>query len=234
MLRRLALLSLLACSASAQTFALDGGALFTLVPRPDGDAAPFVKGDKPSFALPAHAQADLKPAGWLHVVDLAAWKKFFAASPGDLKGCVTRPLQVLQASLKSPQGKATEGMALACEDAHQAFLLWPRKVTFNGGSGWLYLTQWMIEAVLPSNRGLVLHFEGLTSDGKTWVQLTLPVRVEGFPDDEGDLIADEKKLDAALAGRIKQLQTLGPAAVKPSLDDVEAVLRTMQISSRKP
>ncbi|MFT3709004.1 MAG: hypothetical protein QM817_15255 [Archangium sp.] len=234
MFRRLALLSLLSLSASAQTFTLDGGAVFTVVPRPTEKVEPFEKGNKPSFAVPSHASADLKPQGWLHVVDLAEWKNFFAASPGDLKACVTEPLKALQQSLKAKAAVPAAGMALACEDAHQDFLLFPRKVTFNGGTGWLYLTQWMIEAVLPSNRGIALHFEGVTSDGKTWVQLTLPVRVEGFPDDEGELMNDDKKLRPLIDARIKQLKDLGPSAVKPSIDEVEAVLKTMQISSRKP
>jgi hypothetical protein len=91
----------------------------------------------------------------------------------------------------------------------------------------------MIEPVLPSNRALRLHFEGLTTDGRTWVHLSLPVRAEGFPDDEGELECDAKKYDARVAERVKLLRQLGEKSLRPSFVEVEAMLRGLSVSSRQ-
>jgi hypothetical protein len=135
------LVTLAAGAAGGQTFTLDGGAMFTVVTHRDADVEPFEDGNKPSFSMPAHAWAELKPGGWLHVVDLEAWKKHFAASKPALEGCVTKPLRALERSLRAPGGQPGDDVPLGCEDASPAFFLWARKASFGGGRGWLFVTE---------------------------------------------------------------------------------------------
>jgi hypothetical protein len=189
--------------------------------------------------MPSHPSAELGLAsrnerGRLHVIDVEAWKKHFAAGPKELQACVTAPLAALQRSLAAPRGALSANALLGCEDGTPAFLLWAKKVNFSGGAGWLYVTQWMFEAVLPSNRRLAIEFQGVTTDGEQFVVLTLPAHADGFTEDEGQLEFDRRAYERRSKERTQQLQQLGARSLSPSLDEVERVLRTLQISSRKP
>jgi hypothetical protein len=217
----------------AQVLTVDAGVLNVAVKRVSGMSVdPLGPADNPSWALPEHPRVDFIGArlGTLEAVDLAPWKAHLAAVKGAAAGCVTKPVESLRKSLSSKNGTPPTTF-VGCRDASAAFVLSPTQVRFQGGSGWLVLTQWMIENVSPSNRGLEWHFQGLTSDGKTFVTASLPARARGFIEDEGTLLdnaAEKRRVEAA----VKLLQNLGPGAVEPTREDVITVLQSVALEPR--
>jgi hypothetical protein len=65
-------------------------------------------------------------------------------------------------------------------DAEQGITVLYKPLSFAGGKGFRFITQFDIEASLLSEQGLVYVFEGMTHDRKTYVLATFPVRLEGL------------------------------------------------------
>ena len=55
---------------------------------------------------------------------------------------------------------------------------------FKNGKGVRYLTEWSSGLIPVNNRGLLYTYQGLTSDGKYYVAVVLPVNLPSLPADE--------------------------------------------------
>lgn len=232
MMARVLLVLLGSAPALAQELSVDAGVLNVSVRSvARHETEPLGPTDNPSWALPAHARLEMEGPrlGTLEAVDIAAWKRTLAGVKGATDGCITRPLAALRKSLDQKDGAVTPAALVGCPDASPAFLLFATRVRFERGVGWLVLTQWMIENVSPSNRGLEWHFQGLTSDGKTFVTASIPARADGFPETEGELVSNAEA-ERLVQQATKLLMVKGPAALQPSQAEVTAVLRTVKVS----
>jgi hypothetical protein len=72
-------------------------------------------------------------------------------------------------------------------DASQQVTVSFKRLSFANGKGFRFVTQYGFEAGLINESQLVYIFQGITTDGKTYVLATFPVSLKGLPK------ADEKK-----------------------------------------
>jgi len=117
-------------------------------------------------------------------------------------------------------------------------------VPFRNGQGVRLLTEYAQYAAPVNNNELIYQFEGLTNDMKYYVIAILPVTVPG--------LAEDAKPDAAVPaggvpfpdinsanpdfpgyyGKVKQmLEGLQPGAFTPSLDQLDALIASMNIAT---
>lgn len=234
-MRRALLLTVLALPAAAQSFTVDEGLFGVRALARSGAVEPVDPTGKPSGLLPLHGAAELDVPGQTRkgsvtVVELAAFRELFRLAPSARASCVERPLKALRRALRDPaRAGELSTRPMSCPDASAAFALHPRRVEFAGGAGVLYLTQWMIESVSPSNEGLELVFEGLTRDERYWVHVAVPVRLTGFIEGEGALELDPRRARARDRAAERLAVRLGPAALTPTLEQVEALVRSLVV-----
>lgn len=236
-MRVMLLVGLLGSSlASAQTVTLDAGVLGASVAvAPRVDVEPLDPSAKPSWVLPAHTELVVtKPGavrqGRVDVVSLEAWQRLLAKAPSARRSCLASPLKALTQSLRTPGGQLTEKALLGCPDASAGFLLFPTRVRFEGGEGWLFLTAWFIEPVHLSNRLLEWNFQGLTADGSTWVSVSIPASVNALPEDDGSALLSTSQARRSHAEAARFLTTMGPARIQPPLEEVRRFVESMSVA----
>jgi hypothetical protein len=234
-MRPLVLLALLAAPAAfGQSFTLDAGVLgVTVRPIPSTKVAPLRPNEKPAGAMPAHAAATLAGGavreGRIDVVDVEAWKALFANAGDAKRACVTSPVAGLAMCMDAPLCSVSTDCLAGCPDAYAPFLMWARPVKFQNGTGWLYVATWLAGPVSPSNEALEIGYQGLTDDRRTWVGLSIRASVDGFTQRRGTVERDPQKQRRREEAAVELLRKLGEEAVKPSLADVAAVLRTLRV-----
>jgi hypothetical protein len=107
-------------------------------------------------------------------------------------------------------------------------------VSFQGGEGILYLTQWAQDS-LPSpvnNEELTLVFKGRTTDGKHYVEAQLPVTHPSLPrgiDYTGAITQDKGR--RYLRVQEAALSRLADESFEPSLTDLKALISSISVSA---
>lgn len=194
----------------------------------------FEATNKPSGMMPAHTRIKF-PKGAIDLVNIAAWEKLFEVEPKTAKGCVTDPIAAFKKLLKSKAlpPKDKEVPFASCPDASQSFVVQPRRVKFKGGEGLLWVTEFSIEPVLPSNTTLEAVFQGLTTDGKTWVGGAFKLEAKGLRADGGELVKDGKALMKQVTADAAMLSKLKAADFTPDLDALAAALGKLDASVAK-
>ncbi len=108
---------------------------------------------------------------------------------------------------------------------------------FAGGRGIRYLTQFD-QAPLPvNNLELIYYFHGLTSDGKSYVQVILPVQAAFLAPDnnsgstvpQGGIPFDMNNLDTYFQSISDKLNATPPGDFTPSLDTLDALVQSITV-----
>ncbi len=104
---------------------------------------------------------------------------------------------------------------------------------FVSGTGVRYLAQHELGVEPVTNADVFYTFQGLTSDGAYYVSVVLPLAAAGLPEDAGAagtaIETAERDHDAYLAGVIADLEALDGADFTPSIDRLDAMVRSISI-----
>jgi hypothetical protein len=94
-------------------------------------------------------------------------------------------LKRLQMILSNPGGQYTNDQYphIPFFNAGQVFAAQEKTLSFNGGSGIRFVTQYAQDVSPINNGGVFYHFEGLSSDGKYYMIAILPVNLPFLPAD---------------------------------------------------
>lgn len=108
-----------------------------------------------------------------------------------------------------------------------------RFMDFQSGSGVRYLTQFD-QAVNPINNGeLIYTYQGLTSDGRFYVAVVLPVKLPGLPADANvtDTLPPEffSNFPQYLANMVTTLNQSDSSIFSPDLSALDALVQSIQV-----
>jgi DNA-binding CsgD family transcriptional regulator len=113
------------------------------------------------------------------------------------------------------------------QHAAQVFHALEKTLPFQNGSGVRYITQYS-QAHFPAvdNKELFYTFQGLTSDGKYYVSVVLPVRLEALDNMPTPQSAEQSANDFQSARN--QLQE-SSASIQPSLEALDALVQSLTV-----
>jgi len=126
-------------------------------------------------------------------------------------------------------------------DAFHIFYAKARKVNFVNGSGLLIVTVISQEVTPIDNSMLIYFYQGFSTDGQYFVEMTFPVRMRGLPEQEDLFLSDGKEtyeFDARMPEKIyeryvlKTAQKIDRAATRdfePRLDEIEKFIHGFTI-----
>ncbi len=163
----------------------------------------------------------LKPQIYVYPVnDLAA--------VNENAGQITSDLQ----ALLQTQQSADHLPFLPFFNASQVFHAQVQYLDFTNGKGVRFLTQFD-QAFLPvNNYELFYTFQGLTADGKYYIAAVLPVTNPLLPDTQqvsSEQAAEMNDFSAYLTNTINQLEQQPAGSFTPSLDVLDALIRSIEI-----
>lgn len=109
-------------------------------------------------------------------------------------------------------------------------------LTFEGGSGVRFVSQYGQAAWPINNSDLFYAYQGLTDDGMYLISAILPVSHPSLPADGDTFIGDEydafiNAYEAYLLNVESQLAIESPLSFSPQLTDLDAMMESMQIES---
>ena len=152
----------------------------------------------------------------------------------------------LHAILASPSAPMTNDVLprLPYANAEQAIGAAPKIVAFRNGNGVRVLAEYAQYFAPINNHDLFYHYEGLTTDGKSYVVATLPINA-GFLAAESDPASVVPAGGVAFPGADNAdpivfstyyravadlLEATPPDAFQPTLTDLDSLIQSMQIS----
>lgn len=159
------------------------------------------------------------------------------ANPGDLGRMLKTELGRLRVLLRTrPARPAGKLPYLLGPPADQVFATGVRYLDFPGGSGVRYLTMYSSDVSPVTSDRLFYTFQGLTSDGRYALVLTYPVRsrrlpatYDAVPAAQRDALSQGVGYPAYLARTAQALGSAPPADFSPSLDRLDAVVRSLRV-----
>lgn len=155
-------------------------------------------------------------------------------------------IQRLQAVLASPSAPMTNDALprLPFANAEQSIGALPRIISFQNGSGVRVLAQYAQGFNQINNYELFYHFEGFTSDGKSYIVATLPINAEflapgndpasaappvGVPFPGLDN-ADPSVFANYYSAVVDKLNATAPDSFQPSLGALDSLIGSLQVS----
>ena len=152
----------------------------------------------------------------------------------------------LQAILANPSAPLTNDVLprLPYVNAEQAIGAAPKIVAFSNGNGVRVLAEYAQYFAPINNHDLFYHYEGLTTDGKSYVVATLPINA-GFLAPESDLTSvvpaggvpfpgmdstDSNVFVTYYQSVADLLEAAPPEAFQPILTDLDSLIQSLQIS----
>jgi hypothetical protein len=194
-------------------------------------------------ATPAHLLIILDPATLpdpavpetraLIVYPAADWSKTYAR----LHRPAEDPVPALRKLLddETPEMRIEFPPAAGHAGARQILRSAVRYLRFQGGHGVRFLTVYQGDPLPISDRDFVYVFQGLTTDGRYWVTLNLPVTVRGLPPpdaavaqlaDYDRFVADHERY---LADIVHKLRDARSEDFTPRLERIDAMLESLAI-----
>lgn len=118
-------------------------------------------------------------------------------------------------------------------DATQPFRSHLKRIAFADGEGFGFVTAYAIEAAPVTNRELEYTFQGLTSDGATYVSLSFPIQASILAAEEevADWEAFARAYDGYIVETARRLDQLPPDGFSPNLDRIEAMVRSIRVGN---
>ncbi len=154
-------------------------------------------------------------------------------------------LQRLQAILANPAAQLTNDVLprLPYANAEQIIGAQPKVISFHGGQGVRVLAEYSQGYVGIDNHDLFYHFEGLTSDGKSYIVAVLPVNA-GFLPATGDpsaslppggvpfpsTITSGTEMQNYYQAVTDKLNGTSPDAFQPTLTLLDTFIESLQVS----
>ncbi len=156
-------------------------------------------------------------------------------------------LKRLQMILSNPGGQYTNDQYphIPFFNAGQVFAAQEKTLSFNGGSGIRFVTQYAQDVSPINNGGLFYHFEGLTSDGKNYIVAILPVNLSFLPTDNnpdspvppsGIAFPQNNARGSDFENYFKQvtdqINATAPDQFNPSLNTLDALIQSISIQAQ--
>jgi len=152
----------------------------------------------------------------------------------------------VQSILASPSQALTNDVLprLPFANAEQVIAAQPKLIPFQDGKGVRVLAQYGQAVSQINNNALFYHFEGLTSDGKSYVVTTLPINAallaasgdpastvppDGVPFPATDS-TDPGVFQNYFQAVVDKLNATGPDAFQPSLNALDSLIGSLQVS----
>lgn len=149
-------------------------------------------------------------------------------------------LQALLAEQPAPPVALKELPFLPLNNAAQIIHARGATLSFSDGSGLRYLTTYAQANVPIANDSLIYTYQGITSDGRFYVSASFPVESDALPHDmaaaqaegwDASLYAlDELAYEEYLSGQRALLESLQNGDFTPSLDTLDAVMQSLDLS----
>jgi len=217
------------------------GGIGTLVPEAKGDTV------APCDVAPEHIQLMLDGyslEGKLHQPGIYVYPAQAYAQLQE-RGAAAQSLERLQAVLaQSSMVNIKELPSVPFLTVMPALAAQVKVIPFQHGRGVRLVTEYAMGRAIINNHELIYEFEGLTDDGKYYVTVLLPVNAPGLPEDGqpgsamppgGVLVPDFNDMNAnwlAYYGDVRQMfQGLEPASFNPNLDQLDALIGSLDIST---
>lgn len=117
----------------------------------------------------------------------------------------------------------------------QTFHIHESLLSFNGGKGIRFITDYSDAPFPTSNKSLIYTYQGLTDDGKYWLAITMPIGSPILPDErdtypEGytfeSLLQD---YDAYVADVVNALELQAPDSFFPPIDSLDNLVKSIII-----
>jgi hypothetical protein len=117
----------------------------------------------------------------------------------------------------------------------QTFHIHETALSFQGGKGFRFITDYSDGPMPISNRNILYTFQGLTDDGKYWVAVTLPISSPILPADDTTLPEGYTQESLMLnyssyASQVRDaLAGQAPGSFFPTLDSLDSLVRSITI-----
>ena len=117
----------------------------------------------------------------------------------------------------------------------QTFHIHETVLTFNGGQGVRFITEYSESPTPITNRVIIYTFQGLSDDGRYWVAVTLPISSPILPDDNDTLPAGYTQESLLLnydayASEVKDaLAAQTPGSFFPAIDSLDSLVKSITI-----
>lgn len=155
----------------------------------------------------------------------------------DIQKDMTVQINALKTLLKRRPSKVSEPITVVPPaNAAQVFRARVKYLNFKGGSGVRFITHYAQDVSPVTSSDLIYAFQGLTADGKYYVSAFIPVGTAALTESFENLTAVEKDeatnhFDAYLKRITKTIEAQKPADFKPGLNEVDAMLQSLDIKS---
>jgi len=168
-------------------------------------------------------------------------QEYAAASTG-----AATSIQRLDSILQNPSTALTNDILprLPVANAEQIIAGAPEVISFKNGSGVRVLTEYAQYFAQINNEELFYHFEGLTTDGKSYIVTTLPINADflapgsdqsspipadGVPFPGYDS-TDSSVFENYYAAVVDKLNATPPEGFHPSLSSLDALIATLEVN----
>ena len=149
-------------------------------------------------------------------------------------------IQKLRAILASPEAPLTKDAlpGITAFNAAKVFTAKMQLISFQSGSGVIFLTQYAQYPATVNNKEMFYNFQGLTSDGRFYIVAILPVNAPFLaPDDnpqsvlpsDGIPLTTEMPDDAYYAAVVSKLDQTAPDVFMPTLTQLDALIQSITI-----
>lgn len=210
--------------------------------------------DKPGENFPKHLafyfkQMDSmnhpKPKGRIVIIPIENYRQMYAVC----KSCIEsfdEQLKGIQKVSANEKFRIEKQMPfIPFYDASQAFQNKVKRISFENGKGFFFLTQFLIESQYINNEELEYIFQGVTNDKRYYILAQFSVRAACLPDDydangfEGYKIPtyffadksgqNQKHYNEYLSKIAGRLEKLPQNEFEPNLNQLEKIISTLKI-----
>jgi hypothetical protein len=137
----------------------------------------------------------------------------------------------LQALIAGGAIGSSELPLLPTQYARQLFFAQYTVVAFQNGSGIRYITQYAQAYYPVNNHDMFFSYQGLTSDGKYWISIILPISHPSLPENGDNPPADlYNNPDPYYAQMTSQLNGVLPKSFNPSIVKLNALIKSITIT----
>jgi hypothetical protein len=152
-----------------------------------------------------------------------------------LPDVINPDVSALQALIAGGAPGSSDIPILPVQNARQLFLAQYAVLQFQSGSGVGYITQYAQAYVPINNHELFFSFQGLTTDGKYWISLILPISHPSLWEEEGDpsntiWTTINNNPDAYYSGITAELNEKLPRSFVPTLLILDALVKSLTIT----
>lgn len=201
---------------------------------------------KPGFYnLPAHLRVDLLPrkeekedffTAALYLVPVQSYLSILDPTEKETDGWIREQHAALQQWLAGPPDAVRDWPFLPFLDMSPQYTVQRRALEFAGGRGIRVLTQFVPDVGFAQSGQLSYVFQGLTTDGKYYVLLTMPLSLSGLAKREDDShlgftltqLDTDRAADARYAAAVDALLRKRQKELRPALEELDALVRSLR------